>query len=114
MLAKPWVYWALVGMSAIALVLVVVNLILGQSIRSVQAEVNQRQQFINQSIRLNQINQELIRLIAQTAIKDNDSKLHDVLTRNGITVNVSAPPPDGAAAAPTAPAATTPNPAKEK
>ena len=96
---KPWLHWTLVGMATLSLIFVIINLFLGHSIRSTQAEVNQRQQFINQSIRLNRINEGLIRLIAQTSISDNDDKLRDVLTRNGITVNRSSNP-SGAPATP--------------
>jgi hypothetical protein len=85
-----------------------VNFVLGQSIRSIQADVNQRQQFINQGIRLNRINEGLIRMIAQTAINDGDDNLRDVLTRNGITVSRPSTTPSGSTASP--PSASTPAP----
>jgi hypothetical protein len=106
-------HWILVSLSGITLVLVIVDLFLGQNIRSIQADVNQRQQFINQSIRLNQINQELIRLIGQAVISDGDNKLRDVLARNGITVNSTAAPPSSTAAKPASPAPAN-SPTKEK
>jgi hypothetical protein len=82
-------YWTLVALSAATLILVVVNIFLARDVRSVQAEVNQRQQFINQSIRLSQVNSVLIRALAQAAINDKDDKLRALLAENGITVAAS-------------------------
>ncbi len=87
MRADGWVYRIVLALSGITLVLVVVYLILVQENRSVQAEVNQRQQFINQSIQLNRINDALVRALAATAVNDKDDKLRDLLAQNGITIN---------------------------
>ena len=90
MQAGGWVYRIVLALSGITLVLVVVYLYLVQVNRSVQAEVNQRQQFINQSIEFNRINEALIRAIATTAVNNKDDKLRELLTQNGITINPSA------------------------
>jgi hypothetical protein len=82
-----WIYRIVLALSGITLVLVVVYLILVQENRSVQAEVNQRQQFINQSIQLNRVNDALIRALAATVVSDKDDKLRDLLAQNGITIN---------------------------
>jgi hypothetical protein len=108
MLSDGWVYRIVLALSGITLVLVVGYLYLVQANRAVQAEVNQRQQFINQSIELNRLNEALIRAIAAAAVADKDDKLRDLLTRNGITINPgtgaafekAAPPASAAPAAP--------------
>ena len=82
-----WVYRIVLALSGITLVLVVVYLYLVQANRSVQAEVNQRQQFINQSIQFNRVNDALIRALAATAVSEKDDKLRDLLAQNGITIN---------------------------
>lgn len=87
MLAGGWVYRIILALSGITLVLVVVYLYLVQANRSVQAEVNQRQQFINQSIQFNRVNDALIRALAATAVSEKDDKLRDLLAQNGITIN---------------------------
>ena len=87
MQASGWVYRIVLALSGITLVLVVVYLYLVQANRSVQAEVNQRQQFINQSIQFNRVNDALIRALAATAVSDKDDKLRDLLAQNGITIN---------------------------
>jgi hypothetical protein len=87
-----------VSLGAVTLALVVTYIILVQSNRSTQAEVNQRQQFINQSIQLGRINDTLIRALATTAVNNNDDKLRELLAQSGITINVTASAPPGGGA----------------
>jgi hypothetical protein len=102
-----WFYRLLVALSGITLILVVVYIVLIQDNRSVQAEVNQRQQFINQSIQLGRISDALIRAMAATAVSNKDDRLRDLLAQNGITINPTTGAPEREAASPTAaPAAT--------
>ena len=102
-----WLYRLLVALSGITLVLVVVYIVLTQDNRSVQTEINQRQQFINQGIRLGRINDALIHILATTAVSNNDEKLRDLLAQNGITINPATGAPEREAAPPAAaPAAT--------
>jgi hypothetical protein len=102
-----WLHRLLVALSGITLVLVVVYIVLTQDNRSVQTEINQRQQFINQSIRLGRINDALIHALATTAVSSNNDKLRDLLAQNGITINPTTGAPEREAAPPAAaPAAT--------
>jgi hypothetical protein len=106
-LTDDWLYRLLVALSGITLVLVVVYIVLIQDNRSVQAEINQRQQFINQSIQLGRINDALIRALAALAVSNKDDKLRDLLAQNGITINPTTGAPEREAApAAAAPAAT--------
>jgi hypothetical protein len=84
-----WLYWIGVGLSGLTFVLVVIYIVLVQDNRLVQAEVNQRQQFINQSIQLGRVNEALIRALATTAVSSKDDKLRELLTQNGITINAA-------------------------
>jgi len=102
-----WLYRLLVALSGITLVLVIVYIVVIQDNRSVQSEINQRQQFINQSIQLGRINDALIRALAATAVSNKDDKLRDLLAQNGITINPTTGAPEREAApAAAAPAAT--------
>ena len=106
-LTDGWLHRLLVALSGITLVLVVVYIVLTQDNRSVQTEINQRQQFINQSIRLGRVNDALIHILATTAVSNNDDKLRDLLAQNGITINPATGAPEREAAPPAAaPAAT--------
>jgi hypothetical protein len=92
MRAEGWLYWMTVGLSAAAGALIVAYIVLVQDNRTVQAEVNRRQQFINQSIQLGRVNEALIRALAAAAVSNNDDKLRDLLAANGITINASGEP----------------------
>jgi hypothetical protein len=105
MRAGEWFYRVIVGLSGFSLILVVVYIILVQNNRSVQLEVNRRQQFINQSVQLGRINEALVRAIATAAAAHKDDKLRDLLTQNGITINAAGEPVPASAPAEKSPPA---------
>ena len=84
-----WLYWVAVGLSGLTLALVVVYIVLVQDNRTVQIQVNQRQQFINQSAQLSRVNEALIRALATATVNNKDDKLRDLLAQNGITINAT-------------------------
>jgi hypothetical protein len=90
-------YWASVVLGALTIVLVIANFFLLSSNQSIQAEANQRQQFINQSAQLRQADNLLIRALAQAAINAKDDKLRDLLAQQGVTL--TAPTSEAAPAA---------------
>ena len=106
MRTDSWLYRLLVALSGITLALVVAYIVLIQDNRTVQAEVNQRQQFINQSIQLGRINDALIRALAAAAVEHNDDKLRELLAQNGISINPTTGAPEKQATPPAAPAGT--------
>ena len=107
MRSDSWLNRVLVALSGITLVLVVAYIVLAQENRSVQAEVSQRQQYINQSIQLGRINDALIRALAAAAVDDNDDKLRELLAQNGITINPATGAPEKQAPPAAAPPAGT-------
>jgi uncharacterized membrane protein len=92
MQAEGWLYWMTVALAGLALVLVIAYIIIVQDNRRVQADVNRRQQFINQSVQLSRINEALIRSLAAAAVSNKDDKLRDLLAENGITINAAGEP----------------------
>jgi hypothetical protein len=106
MRTDSWLYRLLVALSGITLALVVAYIVLIQDNRSVQAEVNQRQQFINQSIQLGRINDTLIRALAAAVVENNDDKLRELLAQNGITINPTTGAPEKQATPAAAPTGT--------
>ena len=101
-----WLYRLLVALSGITLILVIAYIVVIQDNRSIQAEINQRQQFINQSIQLGRIEDTLVRALAATAVDSKDDRLRDLLAQNGITINPKTGTPERAPApAAAAPAA---------
>jgi len=92
MRVSGWIYRVTTVLSGLTLVLVVAYICLVQDNRAVQAEVNRRQQFINQSIQLGRINEVLIRALAAAAANGKDDKLRELLAQNGITINAAGEP----------------------
>ena len=84
-------------LAGLSLVLVIVNAGLVLRNQSIQVEVSQRQQAINQGLQFARIRQVLAQYVASVATQKNDTELSDLLAHHGITL--------GAAPAPAAPAA---------
>lgn len=95
------------GLAVLALLLVVVNsfLIVGNEKR--QADVNQRQQFINQSVQLSRVSQSLISALAQASVRTDDKEIRDMLASSGFVIQANPAPqaePGASAPAPAKPA----------
>jgi hypothetical protein len=86
---KAWQFATLSALAVIALVLVVVNVALFSSNRTAQADVAGRQQFIQQSVQLETLYQQLVRSLAELSAKNNDAQLKSVLAAQGITFSVA-------------------------
>jgi hypothetical protein len=99
-------YWVSVVLGVLAVVLVIVNFGLLSNDQAIQAQVNQRQQFINQSAQLSRVSDLLIRSLATAAVNKNDDKVRDMLAEHGVTLQVT--PTSGAAASGATPPAATP------
>jgi hypothetical protein len=97
-------WWTATGLAAISVILVIFNVIMVMGNQTRQAEVAQRQQFINQSVQLGRLNQNLVNLLAQAAVKNGDAEIQQMLTANGITVSANAPVESGTPASAPAPA----------
>jgi hypothetical protein len=96
MLAR-WQFNTLVVLGALALLLTVVNATLFSLNRESQAEIAQRQQFIQQSVALESLYREIVKALAELGARGNDRALLDILAAQGLNVSVG-----GAAAAPMA------------
>jgi hypothetical protein len=82
-------------LAALMLVLVLVNIVLSLGNQSLRAEVNERQQFIAQSIQLEGLHREIITALATVALKTNDEQLKSLLASQGISFNPSPAPARG-------------------
>jgi len=86
----PTAYWAATALAVVAVLLIAANAVLLSRDQDLQAEVNQRQQIINQGVRLSQLNTNLIRALAGAAVTERDDKLRDILAEVGVTFTVNA------------------------
>ena len=86
-------FWLLTIAGAITLVLALLNIVLVRDNTSRQSELNQRQQFIQQSLQLEGLYKEIVKALADLATKNNDSQLKDLLAAQGFQLNAGAPTP---------------------
>lgn len=89
---KRFFFWLLTLLSVCSLLLVVTNIALFNENRTLQQDVRERQKYISDSMRLNQLNSQLIQLAAQTAASTGDTELRSLLSDNGITYQVQQQP----------------------
>ena len=73
-------------LSSLVLLLVVVNMFVSLGNQSIQSEVGERQQAIAQTIQLENLNRQLISVLANLALKTNDQALKKVLAAGGINL----------------------------
>jgi hypothetical protein len=88
---KQWQFYLLTFISATALGLVFVTTTLSASIGSMRSQLDERQQFINDSIVLSKLNVQLAQVLANLAVATGDEALKRVLWDNGITFSTDAP-----------------------
>jgi hypothetical protein len=79
------------------LVLVLVDILMSLGNQSLRAEVNQRQQFLAQSMQLEGLHREIITVLATVALKTNNDQLKSLLASQGINFGQPPPPPAGSA-----------------
>lgn len=76
----------LTPLAGLMLVLVLVNVLLTLGNQFLRLEVNERQQFITQSIQLEELHREIVAALASVAVKSNDRQLKDLLASMGINL----------------------------
>jgi hypothetical protein len=82
---KQWQFYLLTGISAAALGLVFVTTSLSANIGAMRAQIDERQQFINETLLLSELNVQLAQVLANLAVATSDDELKQVLYANGIS-----------------------------
>jgi len=90
MLSK-WQFNVLTALGVLALLLVVANGVLFTQNRASQGSLNQRQQFVQQTIPLEGLYREIVKTLADLAVKGNDREILNMLGSLGISVTVNNP-----------------------
>jgi hypothetical protein len=98
---KPLQFWVLVAFAVGGFALAAVNIRLVLMNRDDQASVNGRAQYIQQTVQLQGLYQDIIKALADLAVRNKDEQLRDLLSRNGMSISV-APAAGAPAAAPSA------------
>ena len=86
----------LTGLAVLMLLLVLVNILISLGNQSLRLEVNERQQFLAQSMQLEGLHREIITVLATVALKTNNDQLKSLLASQGINLGQSPPPAAGA------------------
>ena len=76
---KAWQYRVLIALGALALLLVVTNGVLFTQNRSAQGELNARQQYVQQTVGLESLYRDIVKALAELAVKNNDQQLLQML-----------------------------------
>jgi len=98
---RVWQYRVLVALGVLALVLVVTNGVLFTQNRGAQAELNARQQYLQQTVGLESLYRDIVKALAELGAKNNDQQLLQMLAAQGINVSVTPAAPTPAAPQPT-------------
>lgn len=78
------------GAGALGLVLVVANIGLSLNNREAQAQVNARQQYINDTVQLSRLNTQIIQALANLSVQTGDESIQRLLAAQGITISTEA------------------------
>ena len=85
-----WQFRLLTGLSALALVLALTDIVMFSGNQKSQNEFNGRTQYIQQSLQLEPIYQGIIRSLAELSAKTNDQQIRNLLASQGINFTVNA------------------------
>lgn len=92
-------YWIANLVGAACLGLVAAQLTLGSLNRGLRADIEMRQQYVQQSLQLEGLYREIVRALAELGARNNDEQVRGLLQQHGISYTVN---PPAAAAAPAA------------
>ncbi len=92
-------YWVLSVIGALCVALVIVNMVLFSGNQRLQGQVNAQGQYIQQSVQLQGLYQQIVRALADLAVRNQDEQLSAVLAKQGIKVTQNAAPAAGGAGA---------------
>jgi len=87
--------WILTGISAVTLVLALIDVAMTSSVRELQTDVGHRQQYLNQSVALGRLNSQIIQTLAKLSAQSNDEAIRSMLAKNGVTFKLNAPRDNG-------------------
>jgi hypothetical protein len=95
-------FWILTVLAVAAVVLAIVNMVMFTQNRAAQAEVGSRAQYIQGAAQVEPLYREMVKALADLAVRNNDTQLRDMLTKQGITLTAAPPAAPAPAPAPEA------------
>lgn len=85
-----WQYNLLVFLGGLALVLVLADAVAYARNRDARIELDRRQMFIQQTFPLQALYNDVVKALAQMALRSNDRQVLDMLAARGISVSMNA------------------------
>lgn len=80
-------------LSALLLLIVIVNVFLQSNVQSAQAELGERQQAIAQTVQIEALYRQVVTVLANLAVQSKDEQLRALLVSSGINLGGAAPEP---------------------
>lgn len=100
---KMWEFLVLTALAVVSAVLIGLNMYRFSDNRKLQAEVNQRAQFIQQTVPMEALSRDIALALAQLGVRSQDDQIRALLSSLGISVTIT-PPAPSAAGTPASPA----------
>jgi len=86
-----WQFNLLTVLGVAALLLVLANALLFTQNRSAQGALSQRQLFVQQTVPLEGLYRDIVKALAEMAVKGNDRQVLNMLAAQGLSVTVNSP-----------------------
>ncbi len=88
------------ALGALCLLLALATVTVASGNRSLQGDINLRQQYVQQSVQLEGLYKEIVRALAELGARNNDQDVRSLLAQHGISYTVNAPTAPAPAPAP--------------
>ena len=86
-----WQFWVTTAVALLVALLAGYCMMLFGQNRATQAELAQRTQYLQQTVQLDGLYRELVKALADLAVRNKDQALTDLLAKQGITFNTATP-----------------------
>jgi uncharacterized membrane protein YeiB len=81
-------FWVLSTIGAGCVLFVILNMVLDSGNQALQVQVSGQQQYIQQSLQLQGLYQQIVRAVADLSVRNHDEQLQAILTRQGLHLTV--------------------------
>ncbi len=84
-------FWLLALVAGFAFLLTLFNIVQSKKNRSIQDEIDSRQLYIKQTVRISRLNTQMVQSLANLAAKTGDKQISNLLANHGISFNTNLP-----------------------
>jgi len=86
-----WQFWLLNCLAGSSLVLFIFIIFLATGNQAIQSEINSRQRYINQTVKVSRLNSQLIQTLANLSAQTGDGDIQSLLSAQGISFKMQDP-----------------------